>query len=439
MSYSLTVYEKIFIVKYFYKLDEDLNSVWEAFKKHFPTDIPVSVYQLIPQIISTFEVTGSVLSDFYYQKPSIQSPIIHSVKIVKGEICYLNDQAVHEETVIAEDQDGETKIEGQDEEELIEDEQSMEPETQLIVEGEGTADEDDSDDEDGEIVEEEEDMDDMDVGEEELEEDDSGDESDSDEDYEVRPTPKKTQKRAGTHSGTPGSAPGQHMINRRVRGKSGGDTSGRKKSRSPRKPPQKKFCEICQKYVGACFAEHLATHSKTRDFVCKTCSKAFTTIRYLREHEFTHSEGTFVCEICGKPSKTKSNHNSHMRVHSEKKYPCDQCPLTFKRAQGLTRHKLTHSGEKPFKCRQCGQEFAQHMTRQMHERLHTGERPYKCHHCNKSFIGAPALNVSEKEFILFHYRLILFYSPPLISDSFEATRRRVSIGVHLLSEAVQGG
>lgn len=435
-NYSLTVYEKIFIVKYFYKLDEDQHSVWKAFQNHFPTEIPPKVFDLIPQIISTFEVTGSVLSDFYYERTITE--VINqatSDELAKEEICYLNDQAVHEETVIAnegdlneeeEDEEGEEGEEGEEEEEEEQDEdQGLEPETQLIVEGE-CGEEDTEDDEEVGEEEEEDDGDgdvELDLEEEEEEEDDSVDEGeeDSDEDYQVRPTPKKTVRRATTgltpnnntntttstylarhHNNTTTATPLSSAGGRRVRAKNG--ENGRKKSRSPRKPTQKKFCDVCQKFVGACFAEHMSTHSKSKDFVCKVCNKAFTTIRYLREHEFIHGEGTFVCEVCGKPSKTKSNHNSHMRVHMEKKFPCDQCPLTFKRQQGLTRHKMTHSGEKPFKCRQCGQEFAQHMTRQMHERLHTGERPYKCHHCNKSFIGAPALNVSGK-FRIFSLRL----------------------------------
>lgn len=60
----LTVFEKVFIVKSYYKLHEDVAQVSLAFREQFPADVT----DLIPEVVSSFETTGSVLDDFYYEQ-----------------------------------------------------------------------------------------------------------------------------------------------------------------------------------------------------------------------------------------------------------------------------------------------------------------------------------------------------------------------------------
>lgn len=374
--------QKVFIVKYFYKLGEDLDSIWEAFQSEYKILLhPEEAAELFSQIINAFETSGSVVSDFYYRKAALKDT-------TKDEIMYSSVQDVIEETVIeADDRPVIIIEEEEEEEEMIEHDEEEDEEGQVMVVEESEV-----------LIETKMDPRALIMGEStedtvssEESSESEPDQSETDTDVSFKPTPRKVIIRPIKHHGQLDQENTPQAKNL--------PTS--KRDRKPRRRSPQKFCDICNKYIRSCFAEHMATHSSTKDFVCKTCNKSFTTVRYLKEHVQTHQEGKFVCEICGKASKTKSNHNSHSKIHTgEKKYHCTLCPLKFLRPQGLKRHMLTHTGEKPYKCRHCNQEFALFMTHQMHERLHTGERPYQCHHCEKSFIGAPALNVS------IHFRAI---------------------------------
>lgn len=388
----MSLHQKVFIVKYFYKFGEDVDSVWAAFQKEYErVPMPPEIFDLIPDVVSTFELTGSVTGDFYYRKSAVDG--------IKTEIMYSSVQDDVQEEVIETDVLEDKPAEIVEEEELEDDELGeedadlhvvVEEEIQmletkvdprsLIAPGDTTA--DDS---------------------EESSDESSGSESgetDTDTDVSFKPSPRKITPKVTIRPIKQHQQQPQNNLESFLEDPNTENTPQSKTKRvsKNRKYSPQKFCDICKKFVRACFAEHMATHNSSRDYSCKTCNKSFQTLRYLKEHMQTHEEGKYVCEICGKTSKTKSNHNSHIKVHSmEKKFKCMLCPQKFLRPQGLRRHTLTHTGEKPYKCRHCTQEFALFMTHQMHERLHTGERPYQCHHCEKSFIGAPALNVSDRE------------------------------------------
>lgn len=383
---SLSLYQKVFIVKHFYKLGEDVDSVLHAFQREFSKGMHSEIYNLISQIIHTFESTGSIANDFYYRKIAVSKTKQEDEdgeEDDKGEIMYLPVCDVQEETIIETDPDiyiqehlSITATDGPEDEavdakeaEIIEDCTTEDDAEPVVGEHE--------DEEEGEVEMTGNTASSNETTESESETADSG----SDTEFKVR-TPGRRETGGGRRQQEQNTPMNQQQ---RTKRKPNGNS----------KSPNQRFCEICNKYIRSCYSEHMSTHSNVREYECKVCLKAFTTVRYLKEHLMTHAEGKFVCGICGKASKTKSNHNSHMKVHgAEKKFQCSVCEMKFLRPQGLKRHMLTHTGEKPFKCRHCTQEFALFMTWQMHERLHTGERPYKCHLCEKAFIGAPALNVS---------------------------------------------
>ncbi|XP_073407327.1 uncharacterized protein [Dendrobates tinctorius] len=104
---------------------------------------------------------------------------------------------------------------------------------------------------------------------------------------------------------------------------------------------------------------------------CVHCSKVFSDLSLLAEHEKSHQENkTFTCPDCGK---------------------------TFIRKSILKLHRRTHTGERPFACTDCGKRFSQRFNLVIHQRIHTGEKPYRCPMCEKSFRYKPALVRHEKE------------------------------------------
>ncbi|KAI8587763.1 hypothetical protein BDZ88DRAFT_453731 [Geranomyces variabilis] len=58
---------------------------------------------------------------------------------------------------------------------------------------------------------------------------------------------------------------------------------------------------------------------------------------------------------------------------SAKRYKCTTCPLMFRRAEHLTRHVMTHSGDRPFTCSECGRGFSRCDALRRHARIHSAE------------------------------------------------------------------
>lgn len=66
---SLTLSEKVFIIKNFYRMNEDVSSVSLAYKKQFLVEV-YSVRNLIPRLVNLFESTGWY-TDLFSQSASI--------------------------------------------------------------------------------------------------------------------------------------------------------------------------------------------------------------------------------------------------------------------------------------------------------------------------------------------------------------------------------
>ncbi|XP_018092063.1 transcription factor E4F1 isoform X4 [Xenopus laevis] len=80
-----------------------------------------------------------------------------------------------------------------------------------------------------------------------------------------------------------------------------------------------------------------------------------------------------------------------MVLNEKGRYVCQLCDKTFKTANILRAHLVTHSTKKEFECKLCGNSFRTKGSLIRHNRRHTDERPYVCSKCGKSFRESGAL------------------------------------------------
>ncbi|XP_012825833.1 transcription factor E4F1 isoform X2 [Xenopus tropicalis] len=80
-----------------------------------------------------------------------------------------------------------------------------------------------------------------------------------------------------------------------------------------------------------------------------------------------------------------------MVLNERGRYVCQLCDKTFKTANILRAHMITHSTKKEFECKLCGNSFRTKGSLIRHNRRHTDERPYVCSKCGKSFRESGAL------------------------------------------------
>ena len=118
-------------------------------------------------------------------------------------------------------------------------------------------------------------------------------------------------------------------------------------------------------------ASYNSTCSSTNKVMQK--SKRFTVQKHIGE---TSCKTFSTSTLLKMPNRISSKQN---------RFACDQCPKTFSRKDGLTTHKILHTGVKLFSCDLCHKKFANshHLTE--HKRIHSGDKPFQCNLCPMKF------------------------------------------------------
>ncbi|XP_055691356.1 zinc finger protein 182 [Lutzomyia longipalpis] len=158
-------------------------------------------------------------------------------------------------------------------------------------------------------------------------------------------------------------------------------------------------CKYCQEVIPTKYQLRLHMKEHHRDMMkkekreratipCTFCQKSFSQPNQLRQHQMMHSDRKdIICDVCGKAFKRKNTLKQHMNVHTgEKPFKCQfpDCERAFRDRNSLIIHKRCHTDERPFPCEYCGKCFRDKGTLRIHYRQHTGENPYKCELCGKT-------------------------------------------------------
>eukprot|EP00088_Acartia_fossae_P061437 TRINITY_DN7386_c0_g1_i2.p1 TRINITY_DN7386_c0_g1~~TRINITY_DN7386_c0_g1_i2.p1 ORF type:complete len:508 (+),score=60.39 TRINITY_DN7386_c0_g1_i2:39-1562(+) len=156
-------------------------------------------------------------------------------------------------------------------------------------------------------------------------------------------------------------------------------------------------CHTCGKlfFRKKSFERHLKCHSDEKPFSCEICGLTFKSENYDKKHkEMVHGEKPVSCEICGKIIKHERYLKYHMLVHSdERAFSCEICGQTFRRPNGLQKHKIYHHSDlRPFSCIVCEKSFKDKQTLMKHKVIHNKEEHFRCDICARSFSFMSALN-----------------------------------------------
>lgn len=289
----LTVFEKVFIVKSYYKLNEDVDRVSIAFREQFP----VNVTDLIPEVVSSFETTGSVLDDFYYEQP------------VETE-----DSVVE---IIAESYGGEDDEDNQEEEGDQSEEQKFEVKVEEMLDMHN------------------------DIPEGGLEikvkiEKSTKERKSKKPRTRATPTKKFCEKcnKYINHCFT------EHMMTHN-------------ESRDF-------VCSVCEKRFTTIryLKEHEATHAAQGSYICELCGFTSKTKSNHNSHMRVHGEKKHACDLCSMKFARSQGLRRHRMTHTgEKPYSCKYCDQSFTLFMTHQMHERTHTGERPYKCQHCDRTF----------------------------------------------------------------------------------
>lgn len=106
---------------------------------------------------------------------------------------------------------------------------------------------------------------------------------------------------------------------------------------------------------------------KGEHFVCKCCSKVYTSLGALKMHIKTHILPC-KCQTCGKAFSRPWLLQGHIRTHTgEKPFMCDKCQRAFADRSNLRAHMQTHAEVKKYSCCKCYRTFSRWSLLKKHE------------------------------------------------------------------------
>lgn len=177
------------------------------------------------------------------------------------------------------------------------------------------------------------------------------------------------------------------------------------------KVPKKTYtCEFCNEIFGSerNFRNHQFQMYGIAIYKCDKCNKSYKTADSLKRHFLTHLKVKFSCEFCNEIFRSEKK----FRIHQFKRYgvahyKCSVCEKGFINADTLKRHSFTHLRveDRPFECNVCGAKFADKLNCAVHVRRHTKKYIHECKDCGKTFATTTELKMhmrchsSERPFV----------------------------------------
>jgi len=145
--------------------------------------------------------------------------------------------------------------------------------------------------------------------------------------------------------------------------------------------------------------------------LCEQCGKRFNRIQNLTRHSKVHcGEKLYGCELCCVSFSDKGSLREHLLMHNgensatgqrsgrakpgtvSKTHDCEVCFKSFRWANHLIRHAVTHSAKKPYACTLCSKTYTDPTNLRRHRlTVHRDQKPHECRTCKARFVEAAQL------------------------------------------------
>ena len=156
-------------------------------------------------------------------------------------------------------------------------------------------------------------------------------------------------------------------------------------------------CEMCDKIFTkqSSLRRHMRNKHGQINVTSRDCShgnKTFKQANQLQQHMLSHTgRKSHGCALCDKTFTRAMSLKEHMYMHTgDKPHACEICSDRCLKPHLLKRHLLRHA-EGEYTCSVCLQLFTQACLFQEHMQTHVGERPHVCVHCMMRFTDASDL------------------------------------------------
>ncbi|XP_061667421.1 uncharacterized protein zbtb46 isoform X1 [Syngnathoides biaculeatus] len=139
----------------------------------------------------------------------------------------------------------------------------------------------------------------------------------------------------------------------------------------------------------------------SQGFACSLCKRLFSSLEYLREHEYRHTLSLMAMSLdwpsmpslFSRPGRSRflhfprSPYDPAVAEPSPTRYLCSQCPASFTLKSNADRHEKTiHFKKKLMQCVYCLKHFRDRTDLHRHlSSVHSKERGHVCPACAKSF------------------------------------------------------
>jgi len=164
-------------------------------------------------------------------------------------------------------------------------------------------------------------------------------------------------------------------------------------------------CTLCGKKVKTkgSLESHMLTHNSRKIYQCDKCPRQYPRNDTLKRHmKIIHVKmRPYPCDKCDKSFFQKVDFSNHKEVHLNLQLNCRTCSKVFSTKRFLADHERYHTtkqGRKEAECNICQKKLFDENSLKRHNKLvHEDFKPFECSICQKRFAIIGLLNSHKKD------------------------------------------